>query len=533
VVKGVPGVAPGTTTARIAYVLMPSWSGRCVAFVIDQVVGNFRVLSLLGQGGMGEVYLAEHTGIQTRVAIKVLLPEISRDEQHVQRFFNEARIVGRIKHAGIVKIFDVGFHAGRAYLVMELLEGESLAARIQRSGRVAQPELVDIAHQIASILAASHAAGVVHRDLKPDNIYLVPDAELGSRRRVKVLDFGIAKLSDALARGPRTIGTMGTPAYMAPEQWGDAGSVDWRADTYSLGCVAFEMATGRPPFPANTIAEAFRNHTQATPPAVRSIVPELSPELEQLLACLLAKDPAQRAASSEAVARSFELLRELPVEPAGEWTDPTGTHAIAGGSRTPTPRHPTSPHARASTTLGASVGQLTAPPPRRRGWLAAAGAGAMLAVVATFAVTRGGASSDLAPASAPPPGIESKASSSPRPPDAATQREPTSRSNLDTNREPASKSAGATKPQHPHAAPKLASDAKPTTPVAAPAVKPEHAPSSGDVAHTVIGPKPARAGKPAPKPVGKPPVMPATPVPVVPARPAPAPAPRSELEDRT
>ncbi len=120
--------------------------------MIGDVIGNFRLLSRLGRGGMGEVYLAEHTGIQTRVAVKVLHAEISRDTDHVQRFFNEAKIVGRIKHAGIVKIFDVGFHREHAYLIMELLEGESLAKRLETAGRLPAAQVAELGRQIASIL---------------------------------------------------------------------------------------------------------------------------------------------------------------------------------------------------------------------------------------------------------------------------------------------------------------------------------------------------------------------------------------------
>src|SRR4051812_39808305 len=150
---------------------------------------------------MGEVYAGEHEKIQTRVAIKVLHAEVSRDTEHVQLFFNEAKIVGRIKHAGIVKIFDVGFVADHAYLVMELLEGESLSARINKARRLSWKDTAELGKQIASVLDATHRAGVIHRDLKPDNIFVVPDHELDGGERVKVLDFGISKLSGTMASG--------------------------------------------------------------------------------------------------------------------------------------------------------------------------------------------------------------------------------------------------------------------------------------------------------------------------------------------
>ena len=311
---------------------------------------------------MGEVYVAEHVGIQTRVAVKVLLPEISKNADHVHRLFNEARIVSRIKHAGITKIFDLGFHEGQAYLVMEYLDGEALARRISRTGRLSIGEVAELGRQVASVLAATHASGVTHRDLKPDNIFIVGDAELERHERVKVLDFGIAKLSGS--GGPRTIGTMGTPEYMAPEQWGDSGAVDWRADAYSLGCVLFEMVAGRPPFPSATIAEAYTHHTQSVPPMLRTIVPELPIEIERLIHQLLAKDPAARGESMHAIARALE-----------PWASSTAASSAAASADGLSP-------ARFVTTLGGGAGEVRrADNVKRTGILAAVAAvGAIVAI---------------------------------------------------------------------------------------------------------------------------------------------------------
>jgi hypothetical protein len=278
--------------------------------LLGETFGNFRVVSRIGRGGMGEVYLAEQLSIGTRVAIKLLQAEISEDKDHVQRFFNEARAVSRIQHAGIVKIFDVGFHGqtGQAYLVMEYLDGESLGQRIRR-GPLSIPQVTDVGRQIASVLEATHAAGITHRDLKPDNIFLIPDRELASKERVKVLDFGIAKLTGTLAgASPRTSGTMGTPAYMAPEQWGDSSKVDWRADLYALGCLTFEMVTGRPPFECRTFAEACAQHLSSPPPSAQAIEPSCPTELNRLLLRLLAKDPAERPQSAQDVVHAFDAI---------------------------------------------------------------------------------------------------------------------------------------------------------------------------------------------------------------------------------
>jgi serine/threonine-protein kinase len=280
--------------------------------VIGETIGNFKIVERLGRGGMGEVFLAEQASIGTKVAIKVLRAEVSSDTDHVQRFFNEARAVSKIQHAGIVKIFDVGYApGGEAYLIMEFLEGETLAKRIADGGPLPLDMLSDFGKQIASVLGATHGAGITHRDLKPDNIYIVGDRELPRGERVKILDFGIAKLTGTLAgASPQTIGTMGTPAYMAPEQWGDASKVDWRADVYSLGCVAFEMATGRPPFIVTTIAEACAMHLHEVPVRAKSIVPTVPNALDELLARLLQKQPEARPQSMQEIARTFELIGE-------------------------------------------------------------------------------------------------------------------------------------------------------------------------------------------------------------------------------
>ena len=235
-------------------------------------IKDFKLTARLGAGGMGEVWAAEQQIVKTKVAIKLLH---SVDPNQVQRFFNEAIAASKIKHAGIVKIYDVGFHGERAYLIMELFEGETLASRIARSGRLSLGQAAEIGRQIASVLGATRAAGITHRDLKPDNVFLIPDGELASGERVKILDFGIAKLAAAGAGMTATGNSMGTPSYMAPEQWKDAGTADARADTYSFGCVLLEMCTGAPPFAATTIGEACTKHLTEMPPraASRATVP--------------------------------------------------------------------------------------------------------------------------------------------------------------------------------------------------------------------------------------------------------------------
>ncbi|MEO8701253.1 MAG: serine/threonine-protein kinase [Kofleriaceae bacterium] len=278
--------------------------------MLGQRIGNFQIVSMLGAGGMGEVFLGVHEQIGTRVAIKMLQQHISANTEHVQRFFNEAIAVSKIQHAGIGKIFDVGHHHGRAYLVMEYLDGETLAARVRRLGRLPVTMIGEIGRQITSVLEAVHGAGITHRDLKPDNIFLIGDSELGER--VKVLDFGIAKLTGNSGGMTATAaGSMGTPAYMSPEQWINSKSVDWRSDAYSLGCLAFEMAAGRPPFVVDTIGEACGAHLNAEPPRLGSIV-AVPPELETLVGGLLAKDPGHRPGTLREIASTFAALAGRP-----------------------------------------------------------------------------------------------------------------------------------------------------------------------------------------------------------------------------
>ena len=257
-------------------------------------IGQYRIVKKLGAGGMGTVYLGEHILLRRRAAIKTLLPALSQHAEIVERFFTEARATSAITDPGVVQIFDFGYHVdGTAYIVMELLEGESLAARIERLGRLRPSDALRIARQVASSLAAAHDSGIVHRDLKPENIFLIHDTEAQGGERTKILDFGICKLGseDAPASDDAMIGT---PVYMAPEQCRGISNADARSDIYALGCVLFDMLTGRPPFEGNATAEYIAAHMAEEPPAPSSLVPDLPTIVDPLLARCLAKDPEER-----------------------------------------------------------------------------------------------------------------------------------------------------------------------------------------------------------------------------------------------
>jgi serine/threonine-protein kinase len=295
--------------------------------MIGALLGSYRVLGKLGQGGMGEVYVGRHEALGHQVAIKVLKLELSRNADMVRRFFKEAQSATAIRHLGIVQVFDFGTAPdGRAYFVMELLEGQSLAARLKQR-RLSYVECCRLGRQAANVLQAAHTAGITHRDLKPDNLFLIPDEEVAGGERVKVLDFGIAKVLDlGIAElgsehhttevRTRTGLMLGTPVYMSPEQCRGAGSVDTRADIYSLGCILFEMTCGRPPFVGEGAGEVLGAHQYLEPPQPRSLAGDIPAGLAQLILQMLAKHPSGRPQTMAAVGQALEeILRALEGAP--------------------------------------------------------------------------------------------------------------------------------------------------------------------------------------------------------------------------
>jgi eukaryotic-like serine/threonine-protein kinase len=360
--------------------------------MLGSVVGSYRIVQQIGQGGMGRVYLAEHTLLGKRAAVKVLLPQYSANAQVVNRFFNEARASSMLKHPGVIDVYDFGrLPDNRAFLVMELLDGESLSALIARERRLPLERVVDIARQVANALTAAHERGIVHRDLKPDNIFLVEDADLRSGVRAKVLDFGVAKLmDDTAATGiTRTGALIGTPTYMSPEQCRGAGDVDHRADVYALGCVMFEMASGVPPFVGDGMGDVIAGHLFQDPAPLTGVLP---PPIDRVVARMLAKLPQDRfqtmrevaAQLAQPIASSPSRLEiptlRVPTVPTGSATSP---------ARTPirTELHPNATVYRSSTTLAAAAGEVTeagsAPRRARPTVLVAA---AVLSVVAATAL---------------------------------------------------------------------------------------------------------------------------------------------------
>jgi serine/threonine-protein kinase len=278
--------------------------------MIGTVVGGFRIDRKLGEGGMGDVYVGVHALIGKRVAVKVLREEHSRNLDLVNRFFKEARATAMLQHPGCVDIIDTGrLPDGRGYIVMTLLEGESLKERLARE-RPAPVVQMAIARQISDMMATAHGKGIIHRDLKPENVFLLPDEAAPGRVRVKVLDFGVAKLTDVTGQQASTNpnALIGTPAYMAPEQCKGAMYVDKQSDIYALGCIMYEMSCGRPPFVCRGFGDYLMAHLTQDPPRPSSLGP-IDPRYEKIILKALSKDKAHRQRSMQDLVAEIDALQ--------------------------------------------------------------------------------------------------------------------------------------------------------------------------------------------------------------------------------
>jgi serine/threonine-protein kinase len=310
---------------------------RMVGYVLG---ARYRVLSRLGEGGMGTVYLCEHAVLGRRYAVKVLRPELAQDAELVARFRNEAVAASRIGGENVVDVLDFGTaEDGASYYVMEALEGRSLAAVIGEDGPLAVPRALALLEQLCRALGAAHARGVVHRDVKPDNVFVVPGAD--GAERAKVIDFGISKVTreePSAQRLTRAGAIIGTPEYMAPEQ--AAGEpVDHRADVYALGVLAYEMLTGTLPIVANTPVATLVAHQTRTPEAPSARRPGIPRDVDALVLATLAKRPEDRPASMEAVAAAIAAIRRgaAPALPPPT-RSPLARGAAAAGEGSPGPR---------------------------------------------------------------------------------------------------------------------------------------------------------------------------------------------------
>jgi serine/threonine protein kinase len=291
---------------------LPDWFGPNIRRVKtgELVSRKYRLLRRIAEGGMGEVWSARNERTNRDFAIKFLLPALARDPEALHRFVREAKATGQLRHANIVTAMDAGMHDGRPYLVMELLSGESLHARLTRDGRLDELETCILLGQVARALEHAHASSLVHRDLSAANVHLC-DGQDDGPPIVKVLDFGVSKVLDDSQNGRvRTDNgkILGSPLYMSPEQARGAEGVDARTDIWSLGVLAYQCVSGKMPFAGANYNALMFAILQSPHDSVANLVPQLDPELAELIESCLVKDRELRTASVKELAINFEQI---------------------------------------------------------------------------------------------------------------------------------------------------------------------------------------------------------------------------------
>ena len=283
-------------------------AGRSDGFVI----GSYRILDVIGRGGMGRVYKAVHRTMGRVVALKILNPQLMTTERVRKLFAREVKAAGKLRHPNIVTAFDANQTGDRAYLVMEYVEGRTLQQWVRDHGPLPPAQACDFARQTALGLSAAHQQGMVHRDIKPANLLATKNDSLAVQadHTVKILDFGLARLGhpgnaddDSIQVAAETV--MGTPDYLSPEQARSLSQTDARSDIYSLGCTLYFMLTGRPPFPGGSSLEKMVRHTTEDASPVSALRPEVSAEVSAIVARMMAKKPEDRFQTCDDVAAAL------------------------------------------------------------------------------------------------------------------------------------------------------------------------------------------------------------------------------------
>jgi serine/threonine protein kinase len=365
---------------------------------------RYRIIRLLGEGGMGSVHLAEHVGLKTRVAVKFLHIELAGQGEAIRRFEQEARIAASIRHNNIIQVFDVGFsERGDPFLVMEYLEGESLGGLMKRTGPMDLGAACGVVEPVLLALQAANRKGIIHRDLKPENVFLAHQPDEGPV--VKIIDFGLSKITTNAQELSRTQtgSVLGTPAYMSPEQAAGSTSLDHRTDLYSVGTMLYEMLAGALPYFGNNFNEFFAKLLTEEPRAPRDVYPAFPIEAEPLVRKAICKNPNDRF---QTATEMLEALAMLPgwatrTERLARISSGMGASSFAAGDLGPGERRARSKvaspfsatEARYSTTkVGQAGGSLDGGKPTRvsrRGLVAGALiAAVLLVVVAVFGVGR-------------------------------------------------------------------------------------------------------------------------------------------------
>ncbi len=357
-----------------------------------EIQGRYRVLKRLGAGGMGVVYLGEHSLIRRKVAIKTLHAMYATDPDVVNRFHREALAATSIGNQHIVEVTDMGHLPGGAmFMVLEYLEGHDLGHCIEREGPQPLGRMVHILLQLCEALSAVHAQGIVHRDLKPDNVFLIKRGD--NPDFVKVLDFGISKFKqgfdDSDAKMTATGAMLGTPFFMAPEQAQGVPDIDQRVDVYALGAILYSALSGHHPFEAENLPQLFIKICTEDPPSLRTFRPDLPPDIEAIVHRALARNRADRYQNAEELRRALlpyaSLDRAAPSQalPSSAQPSATAPSQVAVPARTADPGAPTI----ASGSLGgASSSVVSQPPPRRSSKPAVAGAIASVVALAAGGV---------------------------------------------------------------------------------------------------------------------------------------------------
>jgi serine/threonine-protein kinase len=296
------------------------------ALIGRKVAGRFTIKRVIGEGGMATVFAAEHEGEEREIALKVMHTELTRERSFVKRFEREARAASRVRHESSVRIIEYGVADGLSYIAMELLAGDDLYVVLERGGALTQRRAARILVEVCEALVVAHGLGIVHRDLKPENIMLLPDPTHPEGERVKVLDFGIAKIlgpeivtaeetEEGLSRNTAVtrFGTfLGTPAYMSPEQCMQR-PIDGRADIYTCGVLLFQLVTGRLPFEGVSPTHTAELHVSEPPPRPRTLAPSIDGRLEALILRALAKKPVDRHPTARHLGSALRsLLADLP-----------------------------------------------------------------------------------------------------------------------------------------------------------------------------------------------------------------------------